>query len=569
MNLLSNILRRLTLLLGIFFAFSGSAEAATLFTRPSQASVSVGNIINVQVLVNTGGKAINNAEGTIQFPKDFLEVISLDTKSSIFSLWVEEPGFSNGIGQATFNGGAPNPGFTGSNGSVLSITFRAKKAGTASILFVNSAVRENDGLGTDILSGSAGSEITILGAQPTPSAQPTTTDSSFVLTSLSHPNQNLWYNKEDVDFSWTLPKNAVAVKTLLGAYKDSEPTVYYDSPITSKNIQDTGNGIWYFHVNYLAGGVWSKPLHYKLQIDTTSPTGLSVRSEKDDAGKVTLFMKASDSPSGIDRYQVVADSDSPITVKADRDGEASVEVPFFRSGEHTVTVLTFDKAGNKAETTIAITTDYALELRVDSYPTQIKNNESIEISGTATRPYAPLRVSIETDDHVIQTYKVKSDGYSKFNFISQPISAEGSYTLWVDMLKDGSEKVVLSSQKVTILVKTPLLLQIGSYTVGLMKVLIPAALLVLAFLFILLYGWYKFFHLYRKVKKESREAQYAIEESFKALRKNLETHVAKLRKTESKRKLTSEELEFIEEFDEKLSKAESIIEREVKDISES
>ena len=123
MNLLSNILRRLTLLLGIFFFFFGSAEAATLFTRPSQASVSVGNIINVQVLVNTGGKAINNAEGTIQFPKDFLEVISLDTKSSIFSLWVEEPGFSNGIGQATFNGGAPNPGFTGSNGSVPSITF--------------------------------------------------------------------------------------------------------------------------------------------------------------------------------------------------------------------------------------------------------------------------------------------------------------------------------------------------------------------------------------------------------------------------------------------------------------
>jgi len=162
-------------------------------------------------------------------------------------------------------------------------------------------------------------------------------------------------------------------------------------------------------------------------------------------------------------------------------------------------------------------------------------------------------------------YKIKSDSYSEFNFISKPIPTEGSYTLWVDMLRD-DEEVVLSSQEVAIYVETPLLLQIGSYTIGLMKVLIPAALLLILFLLILLYGWIKFFSLYRRVKKESREAELVSNRSFKVLRRGVDRHIAKLKK--ANRKLTAEEMEFLQEFSDKLEEAEEVVTKEIRDITD-
>lgn len=139
----------------------GLTQAATLSMVPSSSSVTVGKTISVKVSVNTQGKYINNSEALIQFPKDLFEVVSISKNSSIFSLWVEEPTFSNFLGHVSFNGGVANPGFLGTNGTVASITLRAKKEGKANISFLSASVRENDGLGTDILSGNSGTTINI------------------------------------------------------------------------------------------------------------------------------------------------------------------------------------------------------------------------------------------------------------------------------------------------------------------------------------------------------------------------------------------------------------------------
>lgn len=152
------------LLLVVFsLFFFKHVEAATLSLMPTSSSVSVGNIVSIKVVVNTSGKYINNGEASIQFPTDLLEVVSISKNSSIFSLWVEEPSFSNYTGKISFNGGVPNPGFVGSSGTIASITFKAKKVGSASVIFGDAAIRENDGLGTDILT-SKNSGIIQIGA---------------------------------------------------------------------------------------------------------------------------------------------------------------------------------------------------------------------------------------------------------------------------------------------------------------------------------------------------------------------------------------------------------------------
>jgi hypothetical protein len=282
--------------------------------------------------------------------------------------------------------------------------------------------------------------------------------------------------------------------------------------------------------------------------------------------RYSLDLKASDALSGIDYFKVVPDSEESINVKADKNSEASAEIPFSTAGEHKIRIYAYDKAGNSIETEISIVASIISKLSIDSYPARIKVNESIEASGSAPYPYAQIRISLKNSDSVVETYKVKSDSYSRFNFISQPITKEGGYILWAEIVNNNG-KISYSSDKLYITVVEPLLLQIGSFTIGLMKVLIPALILLIIFLLILLYGWFKFFALYRRVRKEGREAEIVIGKSFDILRKDLKEYIVKLRKAESIRKLTIEEVEFLEQFEEKLSDAESAIEKEVEDIS--
>ncbi len=194
------------------FSYPQPTNAATLSLTPGSTSITVGNIVSVNVRVNTSGKYINNAEAIIQFPADLLEVVSISKSSSVFSLWVGEPSFSNSSGIISFNGGVANPGFSGSGGSIASITFRAKKTGTASVFFGDSAVRENDGLGTNILTSKSGTVIQIGAPQsiPTPvvveevvvveEKLDTTPPKPFIPTSRVYNNQNiLKLNAEDAD----------------------------------------------------------------------------------------------------------------------------------------------------------------------------------------------------------------------------------------------------------------------------------------------------------------------------------------------------------------------------------
>jgi hypothetical protein len=151
----------------IFFCRVDFAQAASLYFSPSSKTVNVGDIVKISVVLNTSGETINNAEATVSFPTEMLEVVSI-AKGSVFSLWVEEPSFSNNAGSVSFNGGIPTPGYAGSAGNLISITFRAKKSGTASIYFASGAARANDGLGTDVLAGMGQALLTLVEKTTTP-----------------------------------------------------------------------------------------------------------------------------------------------------------------------------------------------------------------------------------------------------------------------------------------------------------------------------------------------------------------------------------------------------------------
>ena len=131
---------------------------------PASGSYIIGNNFAVSVTVDSGGVAINAAEGDLTFDKTKFTVSSIDASQSIFSIWVKYPVFSNANGTISFSGGAPNPGFSGT-GSIFTINFRGIALGSGDASFNTGArVLLNDGVGTDTIIDTAGGTYTILPA---------------------------------------------------------------------------------------------------------------------------------------------------------------------------------------------------------------------------------------------------------------------------------------------------------------------------------------------------------------------------------------------------------------------
>jgi len=108
---------------------------------------------------------VNAAEGVIAFSPEKLEVRSISKAPSVFNLWAQEPSFSNTQGRVSFEGVVLNPGFVG-EGTILTITFRAKTPGTAQWSFSSGSILANDGSGTNVLTSLGTAQFTFVGAPP-------------------------------------------------------------------------------------------------------------------------------------------------------------------------------------------------------------------------------------------------------------------------------------------------------------------------------------------------------------------------------------------------------------------
>lgn len=145
--------------------------ADTLFISPSSGNYTEGQAFSVRVAVSSTRQAINAVSGTLSFPSDLLQVTSISKGSSILTLWVQEPSYSNARGTVSFEGVVPNPGFSGSDGRVVTVNFRVIKSGTAKLSFSNGSLLANDGYGTNVLKNIGTANFNL---SPKPVTTPTT-----------------------------------------------------------------------------------------------------------------------------------------------------------------------------------------------------------------------------------------------------------------------------------------------------------------------------------------------------------------------------------------------------------
>jgi len=342
---------RLFVTIAFLFLLPPLTSAATLELSPVGSTVSVNSTITETVLVSSINQAMNAISGTISFPTNLLQVVSVSRTNSILSLWVQEPVFSNTNGTISFSGIVPNPGYTGSRSQVFSIQFRGKKEGTATVLFSPSPqVLANDGNGTDILTGTNAATITVVAATPqSPPPAPSSTGGADLLariTSSTHPDQTKWYKLSHAIFDWTNAQGVSAVRLGYDKNADGNPSVLYSDPLSHKEL-DLDDGIWYFHVQQRGPNGWGPISTYRIQIDTVPPLPFTITFPN---GTTTPFgstiatqFATTDGLSGIDRYQIVVDGKEFVATTDDKSRAYTVSGD---SGTHILLVRAYDKAGN-------------------------------------------------------------------------------------------------------------------------------------------------------------------------------------------------------------------------------
>ena len=561
------------------------SQAATLSLSPASVKVSTGNVVAVKVLVNTVGQSINTAAGSIQFPTDLLQVMSVSKSSSIFSLWVQEPSFSNSAGTISFTGGVPNPGFNGQAGEIMSIVFKAKKQGNASVLFGDSSVLLNDGLGTNVLSNTKSTAISIISSVETDVPVINTTANSLpvkpIITSSTNPEQDKWYNSSTATFSWNVPSDVSSIQTILSESQKAVPTVTYDSSVSQRTVNNITDGVFYFHLRYI-NNIGAGPVAtYKVQIDSIPPEKFATNVISQDVSNV-VTLHATDTTSGIDWYSIQIDSDPIIKVQKDSLVDGQFILPVRSAGNHTLEVIAYDKAGNHTESYATYVSPVVVSPTIAVYPVQagditdtncqlanvsciaeIQRNENILVKGSTKYPLTDINVFVQSGNKDKKVYTTKTLADGSYSFQTEPLSEAGQVNVWSQLVF--SNKVNgPESERVTLSIKDSLIIQTSKSIIYGMPYVVSAIILILGLLFLLYYGWYKFFGLKRKFQNEAQSVANDTHKAISMFKDELNNQLNKLEKIKLDRELNKKEEKIFKELQNNIDAIEEFLEKKLK-----
>lgn len=561
---------RILFIAGVFL-IPAISHAADLGFFPSTVSRTVGNTFVISVFVSSPVAAINGASGVVSFPTNTLEVVSVSKTNSVMNLWVQEPSFSNAQGTINFEGITLNPGFTGNQGTVIAITFRAKSAGVAALTFNSGSILANDGAGTNVLKNLGSANFSIQSGttevSETISTTPVSAGTGPTITSTTHPDKAKWYSNNTPEFSWQLPEGALEARTLIGKSSSGVPTVRYSPPISRKKVDALPDGTYYFSLQIRTDEGWGEIGRYRVNIDTTPPSPFTVTFPHGNKGwepQPVILFNTTDNESGISKYDVKIGNGGPERV-APLATSNPYPLPLQFPGTHTVTVTAIDEAGNTRTASEDFTIESIDAPIITYYHEEIESGDIIKIRGT-TYPNSDVTVYFRDKNEVITEEFTKSNVSGDFAVVATKRLDPGVYT-FTARVKDGRGAQSQETSPLTIVVNSRFLAELTELVLNYLSVAILIILALAALVGGGAYAWYHSLGLVRRLRRESREAEKVLEKSFTILRKDIAVHVAKLKAV--KRKLTAEEVEFLEQFEEELGEAEEAIAKEIKNVSHS
>ncbi len=567
-----------SLVVFLFLGLFSTAQAASLSVSPASGSYSVGDSFSVNVLVSSPAQAVNAVSGSLIFPADKLQVTSISKTASVVNFWVQEPAYSNTAGTVDFEGVILNPGFTGGSGRIITISFKAKSSGIASISYSTGSVLANDGSGTNVLenNGLRGSQISIsvLGPQGQQEEAVEETPQTFsgpnapILKSSTHPESSGWYKEKTAKFSWSVPSGINAVRLLYDRYPNSTPTVVYAPAVAEKELKDLDDGVWYFHAQFRDSQGWGSVAHYKFQIDTKTPDKFQIKfvdgESTENPFPVALF-NTTDSGSGIEYYKVKIGDGDFVTLNKEEVESNPYTLPSGTSGKKTVLVQAFDKAGNYETSVTELNIEALAAPTVTDYSSDVAPDDFVVVRGD-TYPNAEVKVHMQLNGeaHLVFTGRAKSDG--TFTVVADSkIEKEGVYKMYVEAINENGAKTSPSA-RYDIVVSQSKVVAIGSYAISVLSVVVSLLGLIILAGIMVWYGWKKARSVRKEIKSEIKDAQRDIHREMNHLMEAVRSNIAILEKIENKRQLTEEEEKVLERLKKSFDRAEKAISQEIEEI---
>jgi hypothetical protein len=434
----------------LFLFFYRQAFAANLSIVPIDQTIKVGDSTNVSILVSTlPNQVINAVSGTISFPKDLLEILSISTTDSLINFWVNKPKFSNSLGTISFEGIIVNPGFSGDEGKIIKINLKAKEKGKAPLILSNASVLANDGDGTNVLEKLNHSSVTIEEEVQKESKDLPITPN---ITSETHPDETKWYSNKNVKVQWQIPAEITQVYSILSNKNNTIPNTLKSNPKNISRYNNLKDGIWYVHTKFKNTFGSGPTKHFGIKIDTTPPDSFSVveniLSEKNN-GNTNFTISATDALSGIDHYTFVVDNNLPIEWLDD--GSHIYKTNALAPGFHILNATVYDKANNSTKSNISFKISDLLTPEITEYKEFIKENEEYQIGGTAF-PESKIEVflnKLDTKKDKNIVLETKTDEKGHFAVSSEKLS-HGTYDVYAkSYLENKYESAESNSVKIT------------------------------------------------------------------------------------------------------------------------
>lgn len=549
------------------FFIAPQAYAATLRLSPDTGVYTAGATFTARVVVNTQGKSINAAEGELSFNPSDLSVVSISKAGSIFSLWTLEPVFSNSAGTISFGGGSPS-GYSGSAGTVMTVTFKTKHDGVTNVSYAAGSILAADGKGTNVISGMQGGAYTVQATSETPQPEyvpPANTPGLPKIISTTHPDPLKWYAGTTAELEWTLPSGVTSVRTLLDESESTVPTKVYEEPIDSVSIPDLPNGVSYFHLQFRNEDGWGRVAHYRLGVDAEAPKTLTITPAPDnDPGnpEQRFLLTLDDAGSGVGYFMISIDGGEKVRFD-DTENTGIYTAPSLAPGVHTIAVEAYDKADHSISNSATFTIDAFDAPVFTEYPPELPSSIIPVIKGT-TRPQSTVVITIERDGMAAMTHEVSANDQGVFTFVPDGRFENGVYEFRA-VARDTRGAQSRPSEPIRIAVQESGMVRIGGILLSALSVIVP---LIAVIGVLILGGMYWFDHARRirkRIRREAGEAEAVLAQEFDGIVEAVKREIDELKKAR-KGKLTKQEQSLVETLGKSLESAEKRVRKEIEDI---
>lgn len=559
----------------LVFLSPAQAAGATLFLSPASASIGVGKTVTLKVMVNSGGGAgINAAEGSIKYDPSLVMATNVSKSGSIFSLWTsnggEGPGYSNTAGTITFGGGSPSA-YKGSAGTIFSVTFSAKKAGTADIAFTSGIVLAADGQGTNIYSGAGNAKLTITEAakkeepatKPVEEKKETTTKGMLPpipeVSSATHPDENKWYPDNKPEFTWKILSDLTGVAYNVSQEAAADPGAFSEGISESKKFETTPDGINYFHIKFQNKAGWGQVAHKKFMVDVTPPEAFAITYDNGGDGTnptPKLKFTTTDKTSGIASYSVVVNGQNKV-VAPEEVASGYYTTDTLLPGEYNISIAAIDKAQNAASSSVIFIVEPLKSPIITSIPKSISKKDELIIRGTSFYPQVTIKVYIGLPGKDPQEFTTNTDDNGNWSYFHKGELDKGNYEVWAKVVDKRGAQSMESIRELLSIVSPSIICTYGLYII---------IILLLIIIFESIYIWYRFSSFNDekvRIRRETTEVKDKTRKVFYALREEADELIEL---TDKKPGLSENERRVKEKLREALDIAEEFINKEVEDI---